>query len=231
MGSIVTKEQFQQIEVAERVLATQEVVGENAVANARLQLDYCSIRAPFSGRTGGLGAHLGDLVRASDATSSLVTINQLSPIYVTFGVPQQHLAVLARYRAAGTIAVAATPPGTLKLKATFNNSAHRLWPGQFVAVRMTLAAPEVLTVPSAAIQNGQNGAYVFVVKEDMTAELRPVVVERAVEADAVIASGLQDGETVVIDGQFRVTAGHQVEIKPAAGADAPAAPKRKKKTG
>jgi multidrug efflux system membrane fusion protein len=253
MGSIVTKEQFQQIEVAERVLATQEVVGENAVANARLQLDYCSIRAPFAGRTGGLGAHLGDLVRASDATNSLVTINQLSPIYVTFGVPQQHLAVLARYRAAGTIAVAVTPPGaeqttetgelsfvdnavdpatgTLKLKATFSNPAHRLWPGQFVAVRMTLAAPEVLAVPSAAIQNGQNGPYVFVVKEDMTAELRPVTVERTVEADAVIAAGLKEGETVVIDGQFRVAAGQQVEIKPAAGTDAPAAPKRKKKTG
>lgn len=256
MGSIVTKEQFQQIEVAEHVLATQEVVSENSVANARLQLDYCSIRAPFAGRTGGLGAHVGDLVRASDAAISLVTINQLSPIYVTFGVPQQHLAVLARYRAAGSIAVAATPPGaeqatetgqlsfvdnavdpatgTLKLKATFANPAQRLWPGQYVAVRLTLAAPEVLTVPSAAIQNGQNGQYVFVVKEDLTAELRPVVIERTVENDAVITSGLKDGETVVIDGQFRVTAGHPVEIKhPAApgSPDAPAAPKRKKKTG
>ncbi|HEY8994987.1 MAG TPA: efflux RND transporter periplasmic adaptor subunit [Lacunisphaera sp.] len=253
MGSIVTKEQFQQIQVAERVLATQEVVAENAVANARLQLDYCLIRAPFAGRTGGLGAHVGDLVRASDATTSLVTINQLSPIYVTFGVPQQHLAVLARYRAAGTIAVAATPPGaeqstengqltfvdnavdpatgTLKLKATFTNPAHRLWPGQYVAVRITLAAPEVLTVPSAAIQNGQNGPYVFVVKEDLTAELRPVVIERTVENDSVITSGLKEGETVVIDGQFRVTAGHPVEIKHPAGTDAPAAPKRKKKTG
>lgn len=255
MGSIVTKEQFQQIEVAERVLATQEVVGQNAVANARLQLDYCSIRAPFAGRTGGLGARMGDLVRASDATSSLVTINQLSPIYVTFGVPQQHLAVLARYRAAGPISVAATPPGaeqatetgqltfldnavdsttgTLKLKATFPNPAQRLWPGQYTAVRLTLAAPEVLTVPSAAIQNGQNGQYVFVVKDDLKAELRPVTIERTVGPDAVVAAGLQEGESVVIDGQFRVTAGHSVEIKPASGAagDAPAAPKRKKQTG
>lgn len=252
MGSIVTKEQFQQIEVAERVLATQEVVGQNAVATARLQLDYCSIRAPFAGRTGGLGARVGDLVRASDATNSLVTINQLSPIYVTFGVPQQHLAVLARYRAAGTIAVAATPPGaeqstetgdltfldnavdpatgTLKLKATFPNPAQRLWPGQYTAVRITLAAPEVLTIASAAIQNGQNGQYVFVVKGDLTAEMRPVTIERTVDGDSVIAAGLKEGETVIIDGQFRVTAGHAVEIK-SAGGSAPDAPKRKKKAG
>lgn len=252
MESIVTKEQFQQIEVAERVLTTQVVVGENAVANARLQLEYCSIRAPFSGRTGGLGAHEGDLVRASDATTSLVTINQLSPIYVTFGVPQQHLALLARYRAAGAIEVSATPPGaeqvtetgelsfidnavdattgTIKLKATFRNAENRLWPGQFVAIRLTLASPEVLTVPSAAVQNGQTGQHVFVVKADETAELRTVIVERTVDHDTVVSSGLSEGETVVLDGQFRVVAGGALEIKQESAAEPSLTKKRRKKS-
>jgi len=252
MGAIVTKEQAQQIEVAERVLATQEVVAQNAVATARLQLDYCSIRAPFAGRTGGLGAHEGDLVRAGEAGGPLVTVNQLSPIYVTFSVPQQHLAALARYRAAGTIGVAATPPGpeqatengelsfidnavdtatgTLKLKGTFPNSSHRLWPGQYVAVHITLATPEVLVVPSAAVQNGQNGPYVLVVRKDLTAEMRPVTIERTVDTDSVVATGLTEGETVVVDGQFRVVAGGPVEIKSPAEAGAPAPKKSRKKT-
>jgi multidrug efflux system membrane fusion protein len=253
MESMVTKEQFQQIQMAERVLDAQAVVGENAVASAQLQLDYCSIRAPFPGRTGGLGAHEGDLVRASDATVSLVTINQLDPIYVTFGVPQQYLALLARYRAAGTIAVTAMPPGaeqtaetgqlsfidnlvdqttgTLKLKASFPNTAHLLWPGQFVGVRVTLSSPELLVVPSAAVQNGQTGQQVYVVKPDMTAELRPVSIERTVDNDSVVASGLSEGETVVVDGQFRVVSGQPVEIKTASGATVPAAvPKKKKKS-
>ena len=252
MESMVTKEQFQQIQMAERVLDAQVVVGENAVASAQLQLDYCSIRAPFPGRTGGLGAHEGDLVRASDATVSLVTINQLDPIYVTFGVPQQYLALLARYRAAGTIAVTAMPPGaeqtaetgqlsfvdnavdqttgTLKLKASFLNTAHLLWPGQFVGIRVTLSSPELLVVASAAVQNGQTGQHVFVVKPDMIAELRPVSIERTVGSDSVVTSGLNEGETVVVDGQFRVVSGKLVEIKRAPGAPVPAAPKQKNNT-
>lgn len=251
LESMVTKEQFQEIEVAKRVLDAQVVVGENAVSTAKLQLDYCSIRAPFAGRTGGLGAHEGDLVRASDAAVSLVTINQLGPIYVTFGVPQQYLAQLSQYQAAGTIAVSASPPGaeqaietgelsfidnsvdattgTLKIKATFANSAHRLWPGQFVAVRVTLASPEMLVVPSAAVQNGQKGQHVFVVKEDNIAELRPVTIARTVDNDSVVASGLKEGETIVVDGQFRVASGKPVEIKNTGESAAPVAPKKKKK--
>ncbi len=251
LESMVTKEQFQQIQVAERVLNAQVVVGENAVATARLQLEYCSIRAPFAGRTGGLGAHEGDLVRASDATVSLVTINQLNPIYVTFGVPQQHLALLSRYQAEKTIAVSAAPPGTeqtaekgdlsfidnavdlttgtLKLKATFTNASHRLWPGQFVSLRVTLASPEALVVPSAAVQNGQKGQHVFVVRDDNTAELRPVTIARTVDNESVVASGLNEGEVIVVDGQFRVASGKPVEIKEAGAAPEPSGPKRKKK--
>jgi len=232
--AMVSKEQFQKIQDDERALTAQSLASDAAVANAKLQLEYCSIRAPLSGRTGNLSVHEGDLIRANDA-GAMVTINQLNPIYVTFGVPQQHLAALNRYRAAGTVVVTVVPPGTdetpekgeltfvdnvvdsttgtLKLKATFPNDRQRLWPGQFATVTVTLASPEVLTVPSSAVQTSQTGQHVFVVKADHTAELRPIVVERNFEADAVIAKGLTAGETIVTDGQLRVIAGRPVDIK------------------
>ena len=251
VGSMISNEQYQVIVLAERTLTAQLASSESALANAKLQLDYCSIRAPLSGRTGGLGAHEGDLVRASDATVSLVTINQLSPIYVTFGVPQQLLATLGRYRTAGAIVAAATPigaegppemgeltfvdnlvdpaTGTLKLKATFPNATHRLWPGQFVSVQVTLATPDALVVPSAAVQADQKGHHVFVVKSDKTAEMRSVTIERTHENDSIVAKGLAEGETVVIDGQLRVVPGKPVEIKEAAAAAATDAPVKTKK--
>ena len=234
-SAMVSKEQIHSLQTAERTLAAQLAASESALANGRLQLEYCSIRAPLSGRTGGLGAHAGDLVRAGDANVALVTINRLDPIYVTFGVPQQHLGRLARYRAAGAITVSATPTGagestemgeltfldnavdpatgTVKLKATFPNPARRLWPGQFVTVRVTLDSPEALVVPAAALQNGQKGQHVFVVTEEKKAEQRPVSIERVSEGYAVIAKGLTEGETVVTDGQLRVVSGKAVEIK------------------
>lgn len=246
--ALVSQEQFQTIQDSERVLVAQVNASESSLANAKLQLEYCSIRAPLPGRTGAVGAHEGDLIRASD-TSPLVTVHQLSPILVTFGVPQQYLTPLARYRAAGEIAVNATPPGTgtdagpekgelifvdnavdsssgtIKLKASFPNDAHRLWPGQFANISILLASPEVLVVPASAVENDQTGQHVFVVKSDNTAELRKVVVERTTHDDAVITSGLTAGETVVTDGQLRVVPGRPVEIKspdgePAAGAAA-----------
>jgi multidrug efflux system membrane fusion protein len=232
--SAISKEQFRAIEDAERSAAAQLLSGEAGVAGAKLQLDYCSIRAPMAGLTGAYGAHEGDLVSSASA-APLVIVNQISPTHVSFGVPQQYLGDIARYRAAGTIAVAATPPGadtaaekgelifidnnvdpstgTLKLKAAFPNPSRRLWPGQFVAARITLATPDALVIPSAAVQNDQSGQHVFVVKDDLTAEMRPVTVERRNGNDAVIAKGLAEGETVVTDGQLRVTAGKPVAIK------------------
>lgn len=237
---MVSKEQFQKIQDDARALEAQSLASDAAVANAKLQLEYSSVRAPISGRTGNLGVHEGDLVRANDSGTPLVTINQLDPIYVTFGVPQQHLAALSRYRAAGTLGVTAVPPGTdekpvqgelafvdnnvdsttgtLKLKGTFPNESHRLWPGQFATVSVTLAAPEVLVVPSSAVQTSQTGQHVFVVTADKNAEQREVTVERTFENDAVITKGLSDGETVVVDGQLRVVPGRPVEIKTADGA-------------
>jgi multidrug efflux system membrane fusion protein len=174
------------------------------------------------------------MIRANDL-GVMVTINQLSPIYVTFGVPQQHLAALNRHRAEGTLGVSVVPPGTddgpekgeltfvdnmvdsttgtLKLKATFPNEHGRLWPGQFSTVSVTLAAPEVLTVPSSAVQTSQTGQHVFVIGADNIAETREIVVERTFEGDCVIAKGLTEGDTVVTDGQLRVIPGKPVEIK------------------
>lgn len=234
-GAMISKEQFQNIQDAERVLASQLLASESSVNNAKLQLEYCSIRAPLSGRTGAVGAHEGDLVRSGDANVSLVIIHQLSPISVTFGVPQQYLGSLTRYREAGTITVKATPPGTdevpetgelsfvdnsvdsssgtIKLKASFANTTHRLWPGQFANVSVLLATPEVLVVPAAAVENDQVGQHVFVVKPDNTAEFRKVVVERTTLEEAVIASGLEAGETVVTDGQLRVVPGGPLDVK------------------
>lgn len=243
---MVSKEQFEKISDTARALEAEVLSDESRLSTAKLQLEYCSIRASLSGRTGNLNVHEGDLVRsnANDATGALMTINQLNPIYVTFGVPQQYLAVLTRYRATGTLQVRVVPPGldekpelgtltfmdnmvdsstgTLKLKGTFPNDTQRLWPGQFATVTVTLDSPEVLTIASSAIQTSQNGQHVFVVKADKTAELRPVIVARTHESDAVIIKGLTEGETVVVDGQFRVIPGKPVEVKdpgaPAGGA-------------
>jgi multidrug efflux system membrane fusion protein len=232
---MVSKEAFDKISDTARTLEAEALSGESKVANAKLQLEYSSIRAPLAGRTGHMPVREGDLVRANEAGGILVTINQLSPIYVTFGVPQQYLGTLNRYRAAGTIKVRAIPPGTdeapeegeltfidntvdaatgtLKLKGTFPNATQRLWPAQFVTIVVTLASPEVLTVPGSALQTSQTGQFVYVVKADKTAEVRPIVVERQHAGEAVIAKGLAEGESIVSEGQLRVVPGRAVEVK------------------
>lgn len=234
-GSLVSQEQFQAIADSARALQAQQLASESAAANARLQLDYCSIRAPLDGRTGNVTVHEGDLIRANDANGLLVTVHQISPINVTFSVPQQYFGSLVQYRAQGALKIKVTPPGpdtqpeegeltfmdntvdvstgTLKLKGTFPNPKQRLWPGQFATVTLTLAAPEVITIASSALQTSQTGQHVFVIKDDKTAELRPITVERLAGPLAVIAKGLTEGETVVTDGQLRVIPGRPVEVK------------------
>jgi multidrug efflux system membrane fusion protein len=236
-GALVSQEQFQSIADSARALQSQQLASESAAANARLQLDYCLIRAPLDGRTGNVTVHEGDLIRGNDSAGQLVTVHQISPINVTFGVPQQYFGSLVQYRSQGALKIKVTPPGpddrpeegeltfmdnnvdastgTLKLKGTFPNPKQRLWPGQFATVTLTLAAPEVLTVASSALQTSQAGQHVFVIKEDKTAELRPVTVERLAGPLAVIAKGVAEGETVVTDGQLRVIPGRPVEIKTA----------------
>jgi multidrug efflux system membrane fusion protein len=214
------------------------------VENARIQLGYTEIRSPMAGRTGNLLVHAGGTVKARDQASSLVVINQIHPIYVAFSVPEQSLADIRKYRATGTIRVEALVPGqedhpergeltfvnntvdpstgTIQLKATFGNPDNRLWPGQFLDVVLTLTTiPDAVMIPSQAIQTGQQGSFVFVVKPDQTVEARPIVSGRVVDDQTVVERGLAPGEQIVIEGQIRLVPGARVEIRPAAPAAHP----------
>jgi multidrug efflux system membrane fusion protein len=204
-----------------------------AVDSSRVQLGYHSIRSPIDGRTGSLVVNQGNIVKPTD-TTLLVVINQVNPIYVSFAVPESQLAAIKQYMAEGSLKVAATIPddngqpemgvlsftdnaidsatGTVRLKATFDNKDRRLWPGQFINVVLTLTTqPDSVVVPSQAVQTGQQGQYVFVVKPDQSVESRPVVVARNVGEKTIVASGLQSGETVVTDGQLRLRSGSKVK--------------------
>ena len=220
------------IKSAEQVARADEA----AVETAKIQLGYTEIRSPVNGRTGSLMLHEGNLVRTGGTNdSTLVVINQIQPVYVSFTAPQQQLPIIKRYMGEGALHARAMPAGerepltgvvtfvdnavdqttgTIRLKATFANEQARLWPGQFVNVELTLTTePNALVVPAAALQSGQQGQYVFVVKGDGTVETRRVVVKRTQGSESVIAEGLQSGETVVTDGQPRLVSGAKVEVR------------------
>jgi len=209
-----------------------------AVENLQLQLGYCSIRSPISGRTGSLLIQKGNLVKGNDENKSLLTVHQIEPIYVTFAVPEKYLGEINRRTKETRMEVQVQTPenqggkesiagavsfvnntvemstATIRLKATFQNRDRRLWPGQTVNVLLTLGVqPKAVVVPSQAIQSGQSGSYAFVVKQDQTAELRLVSVSRSTNGEAVIEKGLTPGETVVTDGQLLLTSGARVSIK------------------
>jgi multidrug efflux system membrane fusion protein len=217
--------------------ALDAVVGANraAVENAKVQLQYATIRAPIAGRTGALMVHAGNLVRANDQLP-LVVINQVTPIYVSFGVPEALLPDLRRYMAMRELDVEALPPneeiapatgsitfvdnqvdqttGTIRIKATFPNANRRLWPGQFVNVRVKLATDaRALVVPSVAVQAGPEGQYVYIVKDGNTVEMRAVEVARTAGQETVLKQGVKPGETVVTDGQLRLMPGSRITIK------------------
>lgn len=204
-----------------------------AVENAKIQLGYCFIRSPMDGRTGNLLVKRGNVVKANDI--DLVSINQISPIYAAFSVPEQNLAEIKKYMAGSPLQVEAhlsndtsgteqgvltfidntvdKTTGTILLKATFANKGRWLWPGQFVNVVLTLTTqPDAIIIPSQAVQTGQEGQYVFVVKPDLTVELRPVVVNRTLNNESIIEKGLKDGEKVVTDGQLQLVPGAKVEV-------------------
>lgn len=217
---------------------------EAALESARVNLNYTTIRAPISGRTGSIALKRGNVVKAVDTAPTvipLVTITQLRPIYVTFTVAERYLADLRAARAAGAVPVTVKIPdqnadpipgaltfidnqvdtatGTISLKASFANDDERLWPGQFVNVTVTLGIQaNAVVVPSAAIQVGPNGPYVFVIRQDSTVELRLVKPDRAVGDKTVIAQGLAAGDRVVVDGQLRLGNGTRVTVQ---GAQSP----------
>jgi multidrug efflux system membrane fusion protein len=196
---------------------------------------YCSIYSPINGRTGNLIVHRGNMIKAND-NPPLVNINQVQPIYVTFTVPEQYLAEIKNLSAKGKLRVEAQAPndssrptsgvlsffdnsvdqttGTIKLKGEFVNADRRLWPGQFVDAVLTLRTRSgAIVVPSQAIQNGQQGQYVFVIKKDLTVESRPVSVEQGASGKMIVNKGLVAGEQVVTDGQLRLVPGARVSIK------------------
>lgn len=231
----VSKDKAEQFNANAAALQAMVEGDRAAVDNARLQLSYCYIRAPFSGRTGSLLVDEGAQIKAND-DSGLVDIDQIAPIYVSFSVPQQQLSRIQRYMNQSilpvTVYLSADPAqpeqgsltfldnrvnsetGTIGLKATFVNSERRLWPGQFVDVVLTLTTrPDAIVVPSEAIQSGQQGLFVFVIKPDMTVETRQVSVAMTLGSETVIESGVSPGEQVVTDGQFRLVPGSHVQIR------------------
>ncbi len=234
-AGVVAKEQAEQIQTNHEAMVATVKADRAQVEYARVQLLYTKIYSPLEGRTGNLMLHRGNVVKANP-DNPMVTINQVNPIYVTFSVPQQVLPEIKQHMAQGKLKVTAIiqgqedrpeagtltfvdnnvdlNTGTIKLKGTFANRERRLWPGQYVNVALTLTEePNAIAVPTQAIQTGQQGSYVFVVKPDLTAELRPVKVERNIDNQAVIESGLSAGEKVVTDGQIRLVPGAKVEIK------------------
>ena len=232
----VSQQEFERARTNADALDAVVQADEAAVENARLQLEYTAIMSPIDGKTGAITVQKGNVVKANEA--ALVTINQITPVYVTFSVPEQELAGIKKHQAAGDlhVEVLASPgakpaagrltfidnkvnmqTGTILLKATFANQDHALWPGQFVDVVLTLTTEkDRVVVPTHAVQTGQQGQFVYVVKDDKTVELRPVSPARTVGDLTVIDKGLQAGETVVTDGQLRLTPGAKVEIKPSA---------------
>jgi multidrug efflux system membrane fusion protein len=231
----VPRQQYDQFRTTAEAAEATVRLDEAAVENAKVMLSYCFIRSPIDGRTGNLLITRGNVIKANDLP--LITINQIRPIYVAFSVPEQNLTEIKKYRAAGkSLKVEALPPndtrgaekgvltfidnivdnttGTILLKGTFSNKYRRLWPGQFVNVRLVLTTqPNAIVVPAQAVQTGQQGHYVFVIKPDFTVEARPVVVNRTINNDTIIDKGLKAGERVVTDGQLQLVPGAKVEVK------------------
>lgn len=232
---IATREQLDTSKANAEALEATVGADRAAIENARIQLQFASIKAPISGRTGALNAHAGSLVRAND-TTPLVVINQLSPINVSFAVPEAQLGALKSVMSHGNVPVTVRTPdaqassatgrvtfvdntvdqstGTIRVKGQFGNGDHQLWPGQYVNVTLTLSTDrDAIVAPTIAVQSGQEGTYVFVVKRDQTVEMRPVTVQRAIGEETIIAKGLEANETVVTDGHLRLVPGSRVAIK------------------
>src|SRR3954454_9359515 len=204
---------------------------QGAVDAARVSLDYTQIKSPINGQTGNLGVKVGSLVTANQ--TELTTIARVQPVLVTFTVPAIHLGTIKTHMSGGKLPVTATPQDTaaqpsvgtltfvdnavdmttdtIKLKATFDNPDRRLWPGQFARVSLRLTTLDHATVvPSQAVQTGQDGQYVFVVKDDQTVEQRTVTIGQRVADDTVVENGLKPGETIVTEGQLRFDPGSRV---------------------
>lgn len=231
----VTREQYDTARAQAASLAATVKADEAAVEGAKLDLEYATIRAPISGRAGAVLVQPGNLVKAND-DKPLVTLLQTRPVWVSFAVPESSLAEIRARAAAGALEVTARErgvegagrpgrldfvdnavdrtTGTIRLKGVFPNDDGAFWPGQFLEVELKLRdEPNAVVVPSPAIQTGQGGTFVMVVKDDATVEIRPVRVSRTLGDETVLASGVAGGETVIVDGQLRVVPGAKVEAR------------------
>jgi membrane fusion protein, multidrug efflux system len=239
-GSVATKgyvsqEQYDQISSNSDALDATVRADEAAVENAKLKLAYCYIKSPINGVVGGIRVNKGNLMKANDNDKPMVHINQVKPIYVSFSVPERYLPEIRDRMAKEKLEVMAaiagdtgrlvrgelafienavdTTTGSIPLKASFANNDKILWPGQFVKVTLTLATqPGAVVVPSQAIQSGQQGRYVFIVKDDSTVEYRQVELGEIIDGETVISQGVAPGEQVVTDGQLRLASGSLVQV-------------------
>jgi len=229
----VTRQQYDQARTNWAALEATLKADKSIVENNRVQVQYCSTYSPIDGRTGSLKVNQGNIVKANDI--EIVVINQIQPIYVTFAIPEKDLLTVKKYQTVEKLKMDALiagderpekgvltfidnnvnkATGTINLKGTFTNRENRLWPGQFVNVIMTLATePNAILVPSQAIQTGQSGQHVFIVKPDSTVEMRTVVTGAMLPGETVVLKGVQAGERVVTDGQMRLIPGAKVTIK------------------
>ena len=231
---VASKEQADQVRAQAKADASAVYADKAAVDAAKVQLQYTDIKAPIDARTGALLMNVGNLVKAND-TPFLVQLNQVTPIYATFSIPENQLDAVRKF-AAGNLKVLAFPKGqntnpaegkltfidngvdmqtgTVKLKATFANKDRRLWPGQYVDVVLNLSTrKQAVLVPTKAIQTGQQGQYVYVVTPQSTAESRNVETSGTYQNSTVIAGGVSAGEKVVVDGQLRVAPNAKVLVQ------------------
>lgn len=236
--NFVSKEAYAQIATNAQTAEATAKASQAVLENAKLNLEYCTIASPIDGFVGKILLQVGNLVKANDV-NALVVINQVRPIYVSFAIPEQSLSVVRGKNGAGGLPVEAmlsgeTKPltqgrlvfvdnavdpstGTIRMKAQFDNKDAALWPGQFVNVSVRLAEQDdAIVIPSRAIATGPNGQYVYVIKDDLTAELRKVTVDRA-EGDLSVVKGVAKDEKIVVRGGLRVVPGNKVEIRNAEG--------------
>jgi multidrug efflux system membrane fusion protein len=216
----------------ESIRAALEADGA-AVEQAKLNLAYCQIHAPISGRAGNLLLHPGNLVKAN-GDNPLVVLNQIKPIFVSFGVPERYLSTISGQHSRRKLTVTAAPEkdgtpvtgmlsvidntvdpntGTIRLKAVFDNKESQLWPGQFVNVALTLDTQTATVVPSEAVQVGQQGSFVYTVKPDQSVEARPVIAGQTISDKVIIEKGVSAGETIVTEGQSRLFPGAKISTK------------------
>jgi multidrug efflux system membrane fusion protein len=232
--NFISKEAYAQIRTNATTAEATARASQAALDNAKLNLEYCTITAPIGGYAGKIQIQMGNLVKANDV-NPLVVINQVHPIYVNFAVPEQRLAEVREHMALNSLAVEVLLPGvdktaatgtlifvdnavdpstgTIRLRARFVNKENVLWPGQFVGVSVRLfEEPNAIVIPSTAVQTGPEGQYVYVVGQDMVADVRKIEVRRTEGDHTIVARGLAKGEQVVTRGQLRLGPKTRVQI-------------------